>query len=196
MTFHFDDNQLVSYKYIKNRFNHMDEIWKDILGYEGSYIVSNTGRVRSLARRVASNCSERGTRTVRERELKPTMSKGYAMVILMKNNRRERKKIHMLVAEYFIGPSNGLVIDHKDGNPLNNIASNLEYVSSRENTIRYTNRKRKEGKMLGAYSEIKNGRVYWHSRIHFNGRQHYIGGFKTQEEASAAYLKKLKEVVS
>ena len=71
----------------------MNEIWKDITGYEGLYQVSNLGRVKSL--------SYRGSR--REKMLKPLKNReGYLFVILYKNSEVKHFTIHRLVANAFI----------------------------------------------------------------------------------------------
>lgn len=59
---------------------------------------------------------------------------GYVYVDLCHNNHKERKAVHRLVAEYFVdGYFVGAVVNHKDGNPENNNAQNLEWITQREN---------------------------------------------------------------
>ena len=79
------------------------EIWKDILGYEGLYQVSNFGRVKS-------------TKFGKERILKLTKDKdGYLIVNLYKNNKSKTLKVHRLVAEVFLpNPYNLPQVNHKD----------------------------------------------------------------------------------
>lgn len=97
------------------------EIWKDIKGFRELYQVSNLGRVR-----------RKDTLKV----LKPlNISKGYKGVRLYETTEKAvTKKIHRLVAEYFIENSLNLPqVNHKDGNKSNNKVDNLEWCSNEYN---------------------------------------------------------------
>lgn len=95
------------------------ELFSVIDGYDG-YMVSNFGRVISL-------------KVGRELSWQVTPN-GYAVVGLYKNNHRSRALVHRLVAKAFIdNPENLPEVNHKDGNKLNNIVSNLEWVSREQN---------------------------------------------------------------
>ena len=118
----------------------MKEIWKDIEGYEG-YQVSNLGRVKSLDRIDSNNHPLKGV------ILKPYISNsGYLLVGLYKQQKRDRKLLHRLVAEAFIpNPDNKPEIDHintdktdntvwlnEDGS-VNYDKTNLRWVTKKEN---------------------------------------------------------------
>ena len=111
------------------------EIWKDIKGYEGLYQVSNYGRVRSLDRIIVDNWC---TRKFKGKVLNPTEHNGkqpYLYVALSKQGKAKKVFVHQLVAEAFVpNPENKPQVNHKDGNPKNNKASNLEWVTNAENT--------------------------------------------------------------
>ena len=118
----------------------MNEIWKDISGYEGLYQVSNLGRVKSLPRK--------GTRTRKERILKELTSRKYLSINLYKDGQLKTFTIHRLVAEAFIENTNNLPeVNHKDENKLNNIADNLEWCT-RSYNINYKNRNKKAAEKL------------------------------------------------
>lgn len=127
----------------------MKEEWRDIVGYEGLYQVSNTGKVKSLNYR----------KTGREKLLKPQTDKnGYLYIGIRKNGKRKFKKIHRLVAEAFLdNPNNLPEVNHKDENPSNNIVCNLEYCNHKYNTnygTRNIRSKISQSKTVVAY---KNG---------------------------------------
>lgn len=97
----------------------MQEIWKDIKGYEGKYQVSNYGRVKSLNYR----------NTGKEQLMKPTLqTNGYLYFSLCKPNKKFL--IHRLVAEAFIpNPNNLPCVNHKDEDKTNNHVDNLEWCT-------------------------------------------------------------------
>ena len=109
------------------------EEWKPIKGYEGLYEISNFGRVKSL---VGWN----GHKYVkREKILAPYKQQtnpnySRSVVKLKKNGKGKEFKVHRLVAKAFIpNPKNYKVINHKDGNPLNNKVNNLEWCTQKMN---------------------------------------------------------------
>ena len=110
-----------------------EEHWKPIIGFEGLYEISDLGRVKSLSRYVKSKANSK--MKIPERILKTGKNKcGYALVVLMKNNKRHNKLVHRLVAKAFINnPENYAVVNHIDGNKHNNSLENLEWCTSKEN---------------------------------------------------------------
>lgn len=111
----------------------MDEIWKDIPGYEGLYQVSNLGKVKSLERTVVSKTNV--VKRVHERIKKPVIDEhGYCTVSLYKNNKERILFVHRIVLAAFVGPCpEGMQVNHIDCNPCNNCLTNLEYVTPSEN---------------------------------------------------------------
>lgn len=108
----------------------MQEIWKDIEGYEGIYQVSNFGGVKSLERKRMG-----GDATLKERRLKPTLNGDkYPCVKLYKDGVKTTFKVHVLVAGCFVaGRKNNLQVNHIDCDKTNNHHSNLEWVTQSEN---------------------------------------------------------------
>ena len=103
----------------------MEEIWKDIPGYEGLYQVSNLGNVKSI--------SWKNTGAAKNLWLKPH-NKGYYQVELVKNKVKKTYVVHRLVALAFIpNPQNLPVINHKDENKKNNRVENLEWCDFKYN---------------------------------------------------------------
>lgn len=129
----------------------MKEIWKDIPGYEGIYQVSNTGKVRSLTRKV-HNYMKPG------RELTPhDNGRHYQYVSLYGNGKKQKHAyIHILVATAFLGSSDGRTqVNHKDFNKKNNCVDNLEWVT-REQNIRHF----RESAYCKAVEENRTTKIY------------------------------------
>lgn len=116
-----------------------EEIWKEVVGWEGLYQVSNFGRVKSLPR--LHNAKH--PYITKEKILSPRVcgnQREYLAVMLCGKYTTKQKRIHRLVAEAFIPNPNGYKeINHKDENKGNNHASNLEWCSRKYN-INYGNR--------------------------------------------------------
>lgn len=110
----------------------MTETWKPIAGYEEFYLVSNTGRIKSLSRTV--NCG-RGVLTRPGKELKARPnSRGYLRVQLTKNGHKKALFVHRLVAEAFVSkPESCNIVNHLDFNYQNNRADNLEWTTGNGN---------------------------------------------------------------
>lgn len=100
----------------------MEEIWKDVVGYEGLYKVSNLGNVMSY------NCNP-------PRNIYQAITNcGYKQVRLYKNNKAKHIGVHVLVAKAFVdGWFEGAEVNHKDLDKTNNYANNLEWVTHRDN---------------------------------------------------------------
>ena len=107
---------------------YQNEIWKDIEGYEGLYQISNMGRIKSLPR----NTTKGGIIKT------GYLPSGYENAPLCKNGKRKNNLVHRLVAKAFVkNPYNYQEINHKDRNPANNMFSNLEWCTHKDN-IRYS----------------------------------------------------------
>lgn len=97
-----------------------NEIWKDVLGYEGLYKVSNLGRIKSLY-----------TGKVLAKRIDTS---NYIHVVLYKNKIKKTYRVHRLVAEAFIpNPKKLPFVNHRDENRQNNIVDNLEWVTHSQN---------------------------------------------------------------
>lgn len=155
------------------------ENWKDIKGYEGSYQVSDLGRVKSLRYGNILNPY--------------TGNHGYKVVNLSEDKRRTTIMVHILVAESFLNhiSNREYVVDHINNNKNNNTLVNLQVISHRENCI-----KDKKEYVGTSYNKRNNK---WISMISIDKNQTYLGSFDTQERASIAYnfaltqLDKLKQ---
>lgn len=115
----------------------MQEVWKDIDGFQGCYQVSNLGRVKGLNRYVA--CGKNGGMRLQKECILLTSEnrKGY-LRIRISRSRKEKYTlpVHRLVAKAFIDNTNSYPqVNHIDGNKKNNIVSNLEWCDNSYNQI-------------------------------------------------------------
>ena len=123
----------------------IDEIWRDIAGYEGKYQISNLGRVRSLY-------DAKRSRIIVLKSMK--QKNGYLYVSLWKNNAKRNTLIHRLVAMSFVdNPNDYQEVNHKDENKENNVVENLEWCEHKYN-MQY-------GSVGNKISAAKTGKVPW-----------------------------------
>lgn len=163
-----------------------EEIWKDIVGYEGLYQISNYGNVKTLSRIYFSGRIHKNPKQIDEHLRKFTLSpNGYYIVILLKNGIRRGYLVHSLVWDAFgklprIAP---LQIDHINENKLDNHIDNLQLITPKMNRRKSIKR------------DLPIGVVYYHNnpnkfqaQITKNGKGHFLGAFDTPEEAHQKYL--------
>jgi len=110
------------------------EVWKDVVGFEGSYSVSSIGRVRS-----ESHVIEKGFATVKTEAKIMNCSLdhyGYVQVTFSIKGKRFTRKVHAVVAEAFIGARpNGLDVAHANGVKTDNRVGNLRYCTRTDNCM-------------------------------------------------------------
>lgn len=113
------------------------EVWKPVIGYEGSYECSNLGRIRSVER------FDNNKHFLKGRIIKQHKDKlGYKKVTLSKDCKIKTHKAHRLIAKAFIPNTNNYpVINHIDKNPSNNSVSNLEWCTQKYN-VEYSKNKK------------------------------------------------------
>ena len=111
----------------------MEEIWKDVKGFEGRYQVSNMGRVRSLDRWI----KHKHPYFIKGMILKNSMNKGkgYLRVSLSDGHHNyTHYEVHRLVALHFVpGYKEGLCVNHKNEIKTDNRAENLEWCTYQYN---------------------------------------------------------------
>lgn len=107
--------------------------YKDVVGYEGKYMVSSIGEIISIVRQ--TEAKGKGKRILNKTVLKLRLNRcGYYYVNLYKNHKRKTFTVHRLVATAFIAnPENKSQINHIDGNKQNNCINNLEWCNQSEN---------------------------------------------------------------
>lgn len=161
------------------------EIFKDVVGYSGSYQVSNLGRVKSFTKK---NYIELGGKTLKL----ATDKDGYKIASLTKNKKATFRGVHQLVCEAFIGYEKGigLVPNHINLDKSDNRLKNLEIVSIRENS------NRKHIKSSSVYVGVSWYKLKkeWVSRINVGRVKIYLGYFTNELEASNRYQLALKHI--
>jgi len=165
------------------------EIWKDVIGYENLYQISNLGRVKSLERIVNRPNSPYKKK---EKILSEHLNNGYLIVSLCKNSIRKSRTVHQLVAVEFLNHKpNGmnLVIDHINNIKTDNRVENLQIITQRENCSK---EKRGNSKYTGIYFCKSTNK--WKARIRINDKRKYLGYFINEIEASNAYQNELKKI--
>ncbi len=160
------------------------EIWKDIPGYEGKYMASSFGNIKSI------NYHRQGL----EKILKPYADvTGYLKLFLCFNGKTKTFRVHKLIAITFLNHKPcgmQLVVNHKDFNRQNNNLTNLEIITQKENANQ---------KHLKSSSQFKDvnwhkGANKWVARYTLSGKLKHLGYFKTELEARNAVINFEKEL--
>jgi hypothetical protein len=156
----------------------MTEIWKPIAEYD-TYSVSIFGQVRN---------DETG------RVLKSGLnSRGYFQARLHKNGGQKSLLVHRLIAIAFIpNPESKEMVDHIDGNPINNSLENLRWATACENQHNRKISSNNTSSVKGVYWHKQNQK--WCARINVDGKQMHIGYFETIEDSSRARQSKASEL--
>ena len=158
----------------------INEEWRSVDGFI-NYQVSNLGRVRN------ANTG---------RILKPCVKgNGYYAVILYKMKKGIQKSIHRLVAEEFIeNQHNKPCVDHIDGHCLNNMLTNLRWVTTQENKFNTRGKKPSTSQYKGVcLNATTSSQKKWRADIKVNGKHITIGRYYTEIEAAKAYNEYAKE---
>jgi hypothetical protein len=163
------------------------EIWKDIIGFEGYYKVSNMGRVKSLFRVVNKSNGRIMTFQSKILSLNKHYKNGYYSVCLRFFDKVKRLSVHRLVGKYFLEPiKNKNEINHIDNDKSNNRYDNLEWVNRAENQCYFYKDKSKTSKYSGVYLSKDTKKRKYIAHICHNAKKIRLGRFETEEEAYKA----------
>lgn len=143
-----------------------NEEWRDVVGYEGYYMVSSLGRVASNSKKLRTKFGYRVTKPKLLRQIKN--KSGYCKITVSKNKEQKAALVHKLVAIAFIeNKENKPMIDHIDRNKTNNNVTNLRWCTLSENMnnpltvehCRNLNLGRKHPSYYKPVVALKNGNV-------------------------------------
>jgi hypothetical protein len=165
-----------------NTINSIED-WRVLPGYDGKYMVSNKGEVKSLNYK----------RTGKEKILSCSKdTHGYPQVTLTKNYKKSSQCVHNLVALCFIGEKpNGEMIDHINRIRDDNRPENLRYVTGSENQRNQCVRKGCSSRFKGV-SWVKKEQKY-KAYIRVNGRRKHLGIYSIEIDAAIAYDEEAKK---
>ena len=173
--------------------NNINEIWKDVVGFEGRYMVSDLGNVKSIVTNHGKPTDKQVIKRVRSKTC------DYHYVQFWRKDKPTHKAVHRLVAEAFIpNPENKPIVNHLDGNKHNNAVDNLEWATHSENHkhafatgLRSVEdcRNRMIGKVFGKASNYRyvyfdKSRNRWKTSIKANGKVQYQKRHTTELEAA------------
>ena len=168
------------------------ERWRDIPDYEGSYQVSDFGRVKSLAKEKTGGI---GNYKRKERILKTPLSFGYRMVSLSNGPKVKSFKVSVLVAMAFLDhktDGHKVIVDHKDNIRTNDYLSNLQLITNRENSSKDRFRGNYSSKYVGVCWKKEN--MKWAANIVIDGKLNYLGYFVNELDAHNAYQESKEEL--
>lgn len=162
----------------------MNELWKDISGYEGIYQISNLGRIKNNKGRILTDKT----------------TGNYNHIILCKNGNRKNYVIHRLVAMAFIpNPNNYPCVNHINENSRDNRAENLEWCTQSYN-INYGTRIKKVAKKqsikISQYDLDGNHIRDWNcinDAIREYNNYHIVNVLKGTRKKASGYLWRYKE---
>ena len=142
------------------------EIWKDVVGFEGFYQISNHGRLRRSGN---FNTASKPNKCLAQVET----SDGYVGYRLSANSRQKSVRAHQLVAEAFLGPrpTDRHIVAHNDGDKKNNNVENLRWATPAENSFDQVAHGTKKGRHFGRTSVFTDEEIY---AIRADTRPNYI----------------------
>jgi hypothetical protein len=163
------------------------EEFKNIHGYEDIYQVSSMGNVKSLG----------NDKTRKEKILKPSNNGGgYYQVVLFKDGKPKTMRVHILVAQAFLGHipdgTHKIEVDHINNNQWDNRVENLQLLSCAEHRIKTSKNRNTSSKYIGVHWHKLSNK--WQAKICIDGKYKHLGLFTDEYEAHLAYQNALNNL--
>jgi hypothetical protein len=125
-----------------------------------------------------------------------TNNRGYQTLFFMTEDRKEQQMLlHQALAIVFFGHKpnfDNKVVDHIDGDKMNNKIENLQIISQRQNAVKYCIDKKELP--TGVFYFKAKDKIRYRSYIYYNKKQRYLGYFDTIEDASEKYQDALNAI--
>ena len=151
--------------------------WRDVVDYEGLYIINNYGMVKNGMKNYIHTLNDYN---------------GYYRINLLKDEKYKTQQVHRLVALAFIpNPENKPFVDHIDNNGFNNHISNLRWATNQENQLNVKCCRNSKSGIRGVHFNTRQKK--WVARYSIDKKQIHIGYFNTIEEATEERKKKVNE---
>ncbi len=167
--------------YFASLIDHCAAEWRPVVGHEDSHEVSSGGMVRSVKRTIYF--SDGRVRVFPQKMICGSFgSHGYRGVSIGKNRKQVTTLVHRIVADAFIGPANGMQVDHIDFNKKNNRVSNLRYLSPDQNS-------RHRNAADSPYMGVRKNKHGWQAFIQRKGLPFMSKMFKSRDDAVVWRLK-------
>ena len=159
----------------------MTEEWRDVVGFESRYLISNLGNLKSKAYFKKGNSNS--LYLTYEKNIKLNINKhGYYSHKFCENKKQKTYKIHQVVAMAFLNHKpcgHEYYVDHIDRNKLNNSLGNLRIITPKDSIC---NRDVfKTSKYVGVSYDKE--RCKWVARIKTDNKYKFLGRFETEESA-------------
>lgn len=157
--------------------------WKDIIGYEGLYQISDMGYIRRYKKIMIRNDKGQfnGWDVSKDTFVEHFIlkdGKGYSYTILIKDKKNNKRRVHRLVLETFTG-INGETCDHIDNDKNNNKLTNLQWLSNGDN-----------------YRKNNSGDDHWTRRLGISDKHkkalHRIGPHSEETKKKISESRKLR----
>jgi len=154
------------------------ENWKEVKEFEGRILISDLGRVKEVERDYIIPQHLTGKYY--------KVGRGYPTVFIRKP--RSFRKVHRMVAEAFLDEwDSSLMVDHKDGDTMNNKLSNLRMVTALQNKMGAKKARGISGFRGVSWHKTKKR---WEAEMNHDGTRTFLGGFSKKEDAASAWNKK------
>lgn len=188
---HYKNVDLTPIIYTNSEGAECIEEFRDIEDFDGFYQVSDLGRVKYAGKLTVDSIGRTTGKQPRIR-IQTVNGRGYLYVVLRNKGKNFTKTVHRLVCSAFYeNPENKCCVNHKDSVKTNNVKSNLEWCTVRENSRHWiANDVTQSSKYLGVSFDTLSGK--WNCAITLEGKVYNLGRHESEFKAHFSYEKALQ----